>query len=181
MVPLAPPFPFVPGEYVVKLASEPWERAACRELRRAVFCDEQRIFHGDDRDEIDEVALPIVALACVAGMPDQAIGTVRIHRIGPDEWQGSRLAVHADFRRIAMIGTELIRHAVSSAHGLGCRRFIAHVQAQNVPLFRRLNWRSLSEETLHGRPHHLMEADLAHYPPRREAEFHFVTQLHRAA
>ncbi|POM18068.1 hypothetical protein CSX04_06370 [Burkholderia cepacia] len=59
----------------------------------------------------------------------------------------------------------LIALAVSSAHAEGCRTFVAHVQSQNVPLFRRLHWDALGEETLFGRPHQLMQARLAHYPP----------------
>ena len=38
------------------------------------------------------------------------------------------------------IGATLIRLAVSSAHALGCETFLAHVQSQNVPLFRALHW-----------------------------------------
>ena len=54
---------------------------------------------------------------------------------------------------------------MSSAVARGCRRFTAHVQAQNAPLFAKLAWTTLEEVALHGRPHHLMEADLAAYPP----------------
>ena len=54
---------------------------------------------------------------------------------------------------------------MSSAHARGCRRFLAHVQSQNVPMFERLHWHSLGAKTLHGREHHLMEAELAHYAP----------------
>ena len=53
------PFPvFLPSEYWVKFATEPWERREAAALRRRVFCDEQGIFSGDDRDAIDEVAIP---------------------------------------------------------------------------------------------------------------------------
>ncbi len=91
-------------------------------------------------------------------------------------WWGSRLAVHADFRRHGRLGASLIRLAVASAHARGCRRFLAQVQNQNVPLFRRLNWQSLQELLLHGRPHHLMQADLNRYPPFHLPFTGFVTQ-----
>ena len=83
----------------------------------------------------------------------------------PGLWWGSRLAVRRAFRQSSQLGTELIRLAVSSAHALGCREFLAHVQAQNVPLFERLHWQVLDEMVLHGRVHALMRADLVHYPP----------------
>ncbi|HWT35652.1 MAG TPA: MSMEG_0567/Sll0786 family nitrogen starvation N-acetyltransferase [Paraburkholderia sp.] len=166
---------FTPTEYRVKWATLPWESNEAYALRRAVFCAEQGVFVGDDRDEIDCHAKLLVALSCIAGMPEQVVGTVRIHETQPRAWLGSRLAVHAAFRSHGKLGSTLIRLAVSSAHALGCNTFLAHVQSQNVPLFRRLHWQTVAEETLFGRPHHLMEADLAYYPPCFTPESGFVT------
>lgn len=181
MLPLTPVEPFLPNQYRLKLACAAWERHGYAQLRRAVFCGEQGLFMDDDQDELDAVALPIVALTCVLGMPDQVVGGVRIHSPAPGVWHGSRLAVHAEYRQVSGIGSELIRHAVSIAHARGCQRFLAQVQARNLPLFRRLHWRSLTELTLHGQPHHLMEADLAHYPPRWQDEYGWVGALRSAA
>ncbi|CAB3758481.1 histone acetyltransferase [Burkholderia puraquae] len=154
-----------PSEYRIKWAGLPWEIDEAYKLRRAVFCIEQGIFVGDDRDDIDRHAQLLVAVSCCAGLPEQVVGTVRIHETAPGTWMGSRLAVHPAFRRQSRIGSMLIALAVSSAHAEGCRTFVAHVQSQNVPLFRRLHWDALGEETLFGRPHQLMQAELAHYPP----------------
>lgn len=176
MLPFAPAgrtaFPFVPGEYRIKHLSENWERAACLALRRQVFCREQGIFEDDDADARDAHALPIAAIACIAGLPEQLVGTVRIHCDGADtaHWSGSRLAVHPDFRRSAWLGSELIRHAVTTATARGCRRFTAQVQAQNRALFERLHWRALEATTIRHRPHVLMEADLSRYAPRHVDE-----------
>lgn len=156
---------FAPCEFRVKLVTSAWEQAQAHRLRRAVFCVEQGLFVGDDCDAIDATARTLVALSCVGGMPDQLVGTVRIHEASPGEWWGSRLAVHAAFRRHGRLGATLVRLAVCSAHARGCRRFLAHVQSQNAPMFQRLHWALLQQEQLHGRPHHLMQADLVHYPP----------------
>jgi putative N-acetyltransferase (TIGR04045 family) len=172
-------FTFTPSEYRIKWATLPWEATGAYALRRAVFCIEQGIFVGDDRDDIDRDAQLLVALSCVAGTPEQVIGTVRIHETEPGVWLGSRLAVHAAFRRHGKIGATLIRLAVSSAHALGCRTFLAHVQSQNVPLFRRLNWETRQEEMLFGRLHHLMEARLDAYPPCATPQSGFVTGSRR--
>jgi putative N-acetyltransferase (TIGR04045 family) len=172
--------PFVPSEYRVKFAVEAWEKAGCKALRRMVFCQEQAIFPGDDEDETDACAIPLAAVSYVLGAPDQVVGTVRIHEEKPRVWWGSRLAVHRDFRRAGGLGAGLIRLAVGSANAMGCKTFLAHVQAQNVALFERLNWRSREQVLLHGRPHHLMEADLAHYPPIANPEIGFMT-IARAA
>jgi len=175
------PAAFTPCEFRVKWADGGWEIDQARRLRRAVFCAEQGIFVGDDTDAIDAHAQPLVAVSQVGGMPDQVVGTVRIHQqhagqpsgplSGPPSegesgiWWGSRLAVHAAFRHHGRLGATLIRLAVSSAHARGCRVFLAHVQEQNVPLFEKMRWATLSTQTLHGRAHALMQADLAHYPP----------------
>ncbi|MDY0748950.1 MSMEG_0567/Sll0786 family nitrogen starvation N-acetyltransferase [Paucibacter sp. R3-3] len=157
-----------PRQFRVQWASDPWMQRQAHALRRQVFCREQGLFGGvDDADEIDAGAHSLVALSCLAGEADEAIGTVRIHAAAPGLWWGSRLAVREDWRTHRGLGSTLIRLAVSSAHALGCETFLAHVQAQNVELFQRLHWAVRDEMELHGRPHALMQADLAHYPPCR--------------
>lgn len=166
--------PFLPGEYRVALAQADWERAGHYRLRRTVFCDEQRVFASDDRDEIDDRAILLIASGCVLGAPDQVVGTVRIHEAAPGLWWGSRLAVDAAHRRVGTLGAELIRLAVSTAHARGCTEFLAHVQAQNAPLFRRLHWETLEIVSLHGMDHHRMRASLPHYPPHGRPENRFM-------
>jgi putative N-acetyltransferase (TIGR04045 family) len=172
---------FLPAEYRVKFATEPWERRQAGALRRKVFCEEQGIFANDDRDAIDEIAIPLVAISSLGVAPDDVVGTVRIHEAEPGVWWGSRLAVAAAYRRIGALGTSLIHLAVCSAHGRGCRRFYAHVQSQNALLFQRLHWRTIEETELHGRPHHFMQADLAYYPPIANPEVGFLSLPKQAA
>lgn len=176
------PFPdFLPSEYRIKIATEAWERREAGALRQAVFCDEQKIFSGDDRDAIDNIAIPIVAISSFAVVPQEVVGTVRIHEAEPAVWWGSRLAVAAAYRGISALGSSLIRLAVSSAHARGCQRFYAHVQSQNASLFWRLGWITIEEIMVHGRPHHFMEADLGRYPPIGDAEIGFVSLPKKAA
>jgi putative N-acetyltransferase (TIGR04045 family) len=172
--------PFLPSEYHVKYATEAWERHGAATLRRAVFCQEQGLFAGDDRDDIDGKAICIVALSMLAVTADAVVGTVRIHEESPGLWWGSRLAVAANHRKVGALGTALIRLAVSSAHARGCTRFLAHVQSQNALLFHGLHWRTLEIVELHGRPHHRMEADLDFYPPFAAPETGFLA-LRKAA
>lgn len=175
----APFAAYIPVEYLVKWATLPWEESEAYQLRRDVFCEEQGIFAQDDRDETDERAQLIIALACTAGMPDQVVGTVRIHEESPGLWYGSRLAVHEEFRSQGKLGATLIKLAVTSANAIGCHTFLAHVQSQNVPLFRRLHWHILKEETILGRSHHLMQANLDKYPPCLTPQSGFVIQSKR--
>ena len=178
-----PADPYRPSLFRIKRATDPWEQRGCAALRRAVFCAEQGIFPDCDRDAIDERAIPICALSTLGGHADAVIGTVRIHADSeaPGTWWGSRLAVETEFRRVGALGAGLIRVAVSSAHALGCTRFLAQVQSGNVAMFQALHWDSLEEIALHGRPHHRMQADLAHYPPMPDAERGLVTLPRRAA
>jgi putative N-acetyltransferase (TIGR04045 family) len=176
------PFPaFSPSEYRVKFATETWERREAAALRRRVFCDEQRIFAGDDRDAVDDIAIPLVAISSFGVAPHEVVGTVRIHEPESGSWWGSRLAVLPEYRRLGAVGGSLIRLAVSSAHARGCKRFYAHVQSQNALMFQRLHWTSLGEMEFHGRPHHLMEADISHYPPIANAEIGFLSLPKKAA
>lgn len=157
---------FLASEYRIKWAETAWEREGAHALRRAVFCAEQQVFAASDEDEVDRHAQLIVALSCLAGVADEVVGTVRIHEAGRGTgvWWGSRLAVEAGHRSRGRIGTHLIRLAVSSARARGCREFLAHIQSQNLALFQRLHWHTLGEVMLHGRAHHLVRADLDHYP-----------------
>lgn len=164
MIELEPRLFSSPG-YYIRAASKRFEAEGAAGLRHRVFVEEQGIFPTHDRDDIDLIATHLVALSTYAHEADQVVGTVRIHEEAPRLWWGSRLAVDSDFRAVGRLGAELIRLAVCTANARGCDRFLAHVQMQNVTLFRRLRWRPLEEVTIHGTPHMKMEADLRHYPP----------------
>ena len=163
-VPPLAPTPAATGVFRVAVAAEPWQVRAYFALRRAVFCHEQHLFAGTDRDADDCRATPIVAVSSAAVADDDVVGTVRIHETSPGVWFGSRLAVDADWRGVPALAAGLVRCAVTTARGRGCHTFLATVQRQNVPLFRRLHWHPLGDVDVCGRPHQLMRADLAHYP-----------------
>jgi len=175
---------FTPQDFVFKIARTHEELAGYWALRRAIFCDEQKIFRGSDQDAVDEHAIPIVCETLIAGMEDSVVGVVRIDEREPGVWYGSRLGVAADFRSVKKIspgvamrnhqpvyrgfgalGAGLIYKAVSTAHALGCREFLATVQHQNARFFERLHWEPLQELELFGLPHVKMRADLGHYHP----------------
>lgn len=149
--------------YQFKLATTVDEISAYFDLRQQIFCEEQGLFTGHDEDAIDAYAYPIVAVD--QEQNNQVVGVVRIYEAEPRLWYGGRLGVHPDYRRVGRIGKGLIQKAVTTANTWGCDRFLATVQLQNVRFFQRLHWDSLKEIAVCGLPHHLMEADLRHYPP----------------
>jgi putative N-acetyltransferase (TIGR04045 family) len=155
--------PFRSQDIAFHRAVEPWEIREYRRLRERIFCTEQRLFAETDRDEVDEHAIPLVAVARMAGVPDLVIGVVRIWQDAPASWWGGRLGTHADHRRNGIIGPGLVRLAVGTACRLGCAIFRATVQVRNVPLFERLAWKVTGETQVCGQRHALMDADLAFY------------------
>jgi hypothetical protein len=175
---------FTPQDFVFKIARTQKEIEAFWALRRAIFCEEQKVFRGSDRDEFDAFAIPIVCETLIAGMEDSVVGIVRIDERQPNVWFGSRLGVAVDFRSVKKIspGVALRNHqpiyqgfgaleagliykAVSTAHALGCREFLATVQYQNAKFFQRLHWEPLGELELFGLRHVKMRADLGYYRP----------------
>ena len=168
------------SDFTLKWATMSWEVEQAHRLRHRVFCDEQGLFEDHDRDSIDKHAITIVAIGNQGGWHQDVVGTVRISQEGENLWLGSRLAVDSAFRRECQIGTGLIKLAVSSAHALGCTRFMATVQDKNERLFKRLNWTTEEYRTIFGCRHAVMEANLASYPPFYSPEKGVVLKSRRA-
>jgi len=165
--------PIVPAPEAVtfhcRVARGPVERAAYFALRRDIFCEEQGVFARDDEDAEDAHATPLVCFARDEAGHETLAGVVRLYRAGPsyppDTWFGGRLGVAREYRTAGVVGRMLVKTAVGTAVAWGCQRFLATVQEQNEPFFRRLRWHTREELVLVGRRHVLMEADLRHYPP----------------
>jgi len=126
-------------------------------LRRDVFVREQGLFKETDEDENDARSIHLLAEEKGA-----AIGTVRVFQAEgePSHWIGGRLAI-AKSKRANGAGELLVREAVKTVKGLGCKRFTAMIQEENVPFFKRLGWHPIAETQIYrGRLHRMMEADL---------------------
>jgi len=158
--------PYLSSTIAAHIASEPWQVEAYFRLRRDVFVAEQRLFDGSDVDPQDASATAIVAVNQIAGMADEVIGTVRIYPTDSRTWFGGRLGVSARYRSRRSVGTSLICAAVSTAHAWGCERFLATIQLNNVGYFEQHHFATLEPVEVCGQPHHLMQADLRHFPPQ---------------
>jgi putative N-acetyltransferase (TIGR04045 family) len=134
-------------------------------IRRAVFVVEQRLFAGDDRDDLDEQPQTVHAIGQVRG---RIGGTVRLYPLaGPGLWKGDRLAVLPAWRR-GLLGGELVRFAVRTAAECGGRRMVAMIQLPNVAFFEALGWqRAGARERYHGAEHQPMEIALGRPLNRR--------------
>ncbi len=133
--------------------------AAYHRLRHLVFVDEQRLFTGTDRDDIDDDPRTVVLLARDP-LDGSVLGGVRLSPVlrGRDIgwWAGGRLAVAPAARRLGGIGPALVRAACARAEQAGVLRFEATVQPQNELLFRRLGWDGVGATMVTGREHVLM-------------------------
>jgi putative N-acetyltransferase (TIGR04045 family) len=153
--------------YQFKLAYNQAEIAAYYQLRHKIFVAEQGLFPDHDRDALDVIAHPIIAIE--ANAPSlEVLGVVRIYESETRLWYGGRLGTHPDRRKGWQIGKGLITKAVTTANAWGCDRFLATVQIQNVRFFQRLHWDSLEQIEIRGITHHLMQADLDYYPANQE-------------
>ncbi len=145
-------------DVVCRPARNSAELAEAMEIRREVFVEEQELFSKSDVDEHDTRSIQIIAE--IAG---RIVGTVRVFpkEGAASEWIGGRLAVRKDCR-IHRAGVLLVREAMSCVKKNGCTRFTAYIQERNVRYFSRLGWKATGPvELYHGKPHQLMEADLA--------------------
>lgn len=133
------------------------ELAAHHRIRRAVFCAEQRLFDGSDRDEHDDDPATVHVLGFVDGTP---AGTVRLYPLTGTLWHGDRLAVLPEHRR-SRIGGQLVRLAVALGGERGGTRMRAQVQLPNVPFFVHLGWTPAAPPADHlGMPHQWMTIPL---------------------
>jgi putative N-acetyltransferase (TIGR04045 family) len=141
----------------VRVAVTPEDLEAHFAVRRAVFCDEQGIFEGSDRDAWDDVAIHVVA-----SHEGAVVGAVRLYELDkPGLWKGDRLAVLHDARRLGA-GAPLVRFAVATAGERGGYRMIAQIQERNVAFFAHLGWTAVGvPEEYRSLTHQLMEIRLS--------------------
>jgi putative N-acetyltransferase (TIGR04045 family) len=139
---------------VCRVAVGPEELEEHFAVRRRVFCDEQRLFDRDDRDERDGAPRTLHVVGLLDGRVE---GAVRLYPLDePGVWKGDRLAVLPE-RRVHRMGAMLVSFAVRTAGELGGRRMIAQIQLANVRFFESLGWRPEGEPgPYHGLRHQRM-------------------------
>ncbi len=128
-----------------------WESCeALRDIRRAVFIDEQRVPVEEEWDDYDRTAVHFLmsAAGAPAGtarlLPDGHIGRVAILR----SWRGKGL------------GEKLMRAVMEHACRLGMQVLALSAQTQALDFYRRLGFRICSNEYMEaGIPHHAMILD----------------------
>jgi putative N-acetyltransferase (TIGR04045 family) len=130
-------------------------------LRHDVFVKEQKIFKESDVDRYDTNPFhKVIHIVSVMPQDREIVGAVRCYRLEGDTWVGGRLSVAPGYRN-GRVGAGLVKFAVQTMKSGDCKKFLAHVQPQNVRFFIRLGWTPVGEpEIYQGFPHQLMEANL---------------------
>jgi putative N-acetyltransferase (TIGR04045 family) len=138
--------------------------AAYAALRHRVFVEEQAIFIGSDRDDLDGDPRTVVLVArdhggrVYGGVRLAPVSTVALGDggvvVAGDElgwWVGSRLVVSPGSP--PRTGAALVRAACARAEAEGALRFDALVQADKERFFARLGWLSRGTVDHLGHPH----------------------------
>jgi putative N-acetyltransferase (TIGR04045 family) len=138
--------------------ADPDELDAYRTLRRRAFVDEQGLFAGSDRDDVDDDprAIVLVATATDGGA---VLGGVRLAPLTARDigwWAGSRLVVDETVRGASGLGAQLVQEACHVAEAAGALRFDATVQERYAGLFRRLGWTDRGPAVVGGAAHRSM-------------------------
>jgi len=121
--------------------------AACFEIRRIVFVEEQGVSPEEEFDDLDAACVHFIARR-----DGEAVGTARLHP-QPEVGKAQRVAVLAQARRSG-VGAELMRAIESEAVDRGLRQIVLHAQTSAIPFYRSIGYQAEGEE--------FIEADIAH-------------------
>jgi ElaA protein len=111
----------------------------CRSLRRTVFIDEQGVSEADELDDLDEVAIHLVARE-----DGQAVGSARL-LVQAEVGKIGRVCVLAPLRGRG-IGAALIRHAVHRFQAVaGVKRVKLGAQTHALGFYQALGFHPVGE------------------------------------
>lgn len=129
--------------------------ATCRRLRRIVFIEEQGVSEADELDDLDEVAIHL--LATEEGHP---LGTARLLTVGPTGKIG-RVCVLPD-RRGTGLGAALIRAGIETfRQGGGIKKVKLGAQVHALGFYQKLGFSAVGDVYDDaGIPHRDMELHL---------------------
>jgi len=110
-----------------------WEDSSdqLRQVRQAVFIDEQKIPPADEWDELDENSSHVLVLS----EKRDAVGTGRLESTG----KIARLAVVAKYRGCG-VGEAILKRLIAVARQRGQRRVFLHAQTQAVDFYKKFGF-----------------------------------------
>jgi len=106
----------------VRRARDDAELEAAMDLRIKVFVGEQGVDEEEERDDLDDESLQIVALD-----ESGVIATCRLRELGEDTWKLERMVVERRLRKLG-VGGRLLAGAEDEARAEGGREMVLHAQ-----------------------------------------------------
>jgi predicted GNAT family N-acyltransferase len=106
----------------VREARDAAELDAAMDLRIKVFCGEQGVSEEEERDDLDEEAIQIVAVD-----ESVVIATCRLREINAGEWKLERMVVDRRLRKLG-VGARLLAGAEDEARSRGAGEMVLHAQ-----------------------------------------------------
>lgn len=139
----------------------PEELETAFSIRRNVFVDEQGVPLNDEFDEFDTLGGPCEHI--IAYYEDQPVGTGRV-RIHEGSGKLERICILQPYRKFG-IGRRIIASLEEIAKDKGVQQVKLHGQSQAEGFYKKLGYRTSSEEFMEdGIPHILMVKQLTIQP-----------------
>jgi predicted GNAT family N-acyltransferase len=139
----------------VRRATTADDIAACLEIRRVVFIEEQGVPEADELDELDAVCRHFIVTPDKSTPARQAIGTARILFLDDDTAKAQRVAVLKEHRKHG-VGAALMFALEGEAARAGRSTLLLSSQLSAVPFYERLGFEAYGETFLDAGIEHLM-------------------------
>jgi predicted GNAT family N-acyltransferase len=120
------------GEITIRWSTGPEDVRAALAIRDRVFCGEQGVPRSEEVDELDDVALHLVAIEPAGERP---IATLRV-LLADGTAKVGRVAVERDWRRRG-VASRMLDMALAAARERGCREARLAAQMQATGLYER--------------------------------------------
>ncbi len=145
-------------DFFVELATWSVDEDALRELRTAVFIEEQGIPNDEEFDEFDPESTHFLAKALDDG---GVIGTARLSVLPDQQGRIGRIAVRNDWRGRG-VGGSLLRTAIETASTMAISELLLSAQVNAIPFYEKFGFAAEPERYLDGGiPHQMMRRTVA--------------------
>ena len=138
----------------IKTINPGGDYSEAKEVRYAVFVEEQGVPHENEVDEYDKTAYHVVMTD-----NDKPFGCGRLYFMSNEEHIAKlgRVAVIAEYRR-KRFGLEICKELIYLAKANGAKKVVLHSQTYIVPLYKKLGFKCVGDEFLEENiPHFKME------------------------
>ncbi len=139
----------------VRRATTPEQLAACLQIRRVVFIEEQSVPEADELDDLDAVCRHFLAAPGKNSPAREAVGTARILFLSDGTAKAQRVAVLKEHRKSG-VGAALMFALEGEAARAGLATLVLGSQLSAVPFYERLGYEAYGDVFVDAGIDHLM-------------------------